>query len=356
MGDGFLSQQIRRNGRNNLILGLFFAAAIATVCGLNSRNLYNFFRGPFPVSSAEITSLDNPDSRRQFYVTVQGGQTFSTGIEEKETVEFFTSHHPFLLTVVGDKLLLVKAPGGAVDPANFKGALIQPSADLQSRVIALIVKKNPELAGHILPVMLDGTYFDWATYTALGLGAVFFVVACILVLNGAKVLADSSAHPIWKTLAQQGSPQQVGSQLDAEIQNEGGGQVFGDARLTTNWLVGASTFSTQAVRVSDVVWAYQRIVKHYQGFIPVRKSFSVKICARDGRNFEIQQKKDSGVGLLQSLKIKTPWIAFGFTPALESLWRKNRAEFISAVDQRKSSAAASPAKSSAQQTKQLVGV
>lgn len=356
MSDGFLSQQIRRNGRNNLILGLLFAVAIATVCELNTRNLYNFFKGPFPISSAEIASLDNPDSRRQFYVAVQSGETFKTGIEEKETVEFFTSHHPFLLTVVGDKLLLVKAPEGAVGRAKFKGALVQLSASVQSRVIARILQKNPELAGQILPVMLDGTYFDWATYTALGLGAVFFVLACILVLNGSKVLADSSAHPIWKTLARHGSPQQVGSQLDAEMRGEGGGQIFGDARLTTNWLVGASTYSTRAARVSDVVWAYQRIVKHYQGFIPVGKSFSVKICARDGRSFEIRQKKDSGVGLLQALKIKTPWIAFGFTPALEALWRKNRVEFISSVDQRKNSSAASPAKSAAQQSKQLVRV
>ena len=355
MGDGFLSQQTRRNGRNNLILGLFFAAAITTVCGLNARNLYNFFKGPFPISSAEITSMGNPDSRRQFYVTVQAGETFSTGIEEKETVEFFTSHHPFLLAVVGDKLLLVKAPGGAIDSAEFKGALVQPSADVQSRVIALILKKNPELAGHILPVMLDGTYFDWATYTALGMGTVFFVVACILAFNGVKVLADSSAHPIWKTLAQQGSPQQIGSQLDAEIRGEGGGQIFGDARLTSNWLVGASAFSTHAVQLCDVMWAYQRIVKHYQGFIPTHKSISVKICMRHGRGFEIRQKKDSAIGLLQALKVKAPWIAMGFTPALANLWKTKRPEFISSVDQRKNATVVKPAMPPAQKTKELVG-
>jgi hypothetical protein len=351
MGDGFLSRQIRRNGRNNLILGLFFITAIAAVCWFNTRNLYNCFKGPFPVSGTEIASLQNPDSLRHFYVTVQGGRTFSTGIEEKETVEFFTSHHPFLITTIGDQLLLIKAPTNAKSATQFKGALVNPSAEVRNRVLAPILKRYPELAGRILPVMLDGTYFGWATYTALGIGAFLLVVGFMLAIQGAKVLADEQAHPIWKTLAQNGSAQQLGIQLDVELRGEGGGQIFGDARLTTNWLVGASAFSTRVARLSDVVWAYQRIVKHYQGFIPTHKTVSVKICTRDGRTFEIPQKKDSGLRLLQALKIKTPWIAMGFTPAQANLWTKNRAELISSVDARKNA----PATPSAQKTKELVG-
>ena len=209
MGDGFLSRQIRRNGRNNLILGLFFAVAIAVICWLNTRNLYNFFKGPFPISQTEVAAMNSPNLLRQFYITVPGGPTFTTGIEEKETVEFFTSHHPFLLTRIGDKMLLVKASDRAQDPSNFKGALVEPPADVKSRVLAPILAKNPELNGLILPVMLDETYFDWATYAALGIGALCLVLAGILVVNGAKVLADPAAHAIWKTLAQQGDRKSV---------------------------------------------------------------------------------------------------------------------------------------------------
>jgi hypothetical protein len=353
MGDGFLAKQIRRNGRNNLILGLCFIGAIATICWLNTRNLYNFFKGPFPISGAEVASLQNPNGLRQFYVTVQGERTFTTGIEEKETVEFFTSHHPFLLTKIGDKFLLVKSPEHQKSATIFKGGLVTVSSEVQNRVVGPIVAKNPELSGLILPVMLDGTYFDWATYLALGMAVVVFIAAGALVISGSRILADAGAHPIWKTLSKEGVAQQLGGQLDAEMRSEGGGQEFGAGRLTSNWLVAATTYSTHAVRLTDVAWAYQRIVKHYQGFIPTGKSISVKVFARDGRSFEIPQKKDSGTRLLETLKLKTPWIAMGFTPALEKLWKTKRAEFISSVDQRKNALAKPPA-SPEQRTKELV--
>jgi len=356
MGDGFLAQQIRRNGRNSVILGLCFAVAIVTICWFNTRNLYNFFKGPFPISSAEVASLQNPSGLRQFYVTVQGERTFTTGIEEKETVEFFTSHHPFLLTKIGDKFLLVKAPEHIPSSKIFKGALVTVSSEVQNRVVGPILSKNPELAGLILPVMLDGTYFDWATYVALGLAVILFIAAGAIVISGTRILADATSHPIWKSLSKEGQAQQLGGQLDAEMRSEGGGQIFGEARLSSNWLVAATTYSTHAVRLIDIVWAYQRIVKHYHGFIPTGKSISVKVFARDGRSFDIPQKKDSGTRLLETLKIKTPWIAMGFTPALEKLWKTKRAEFISSVEQRKNTAAVGLATQPAPKKKELVGV
>jgi hypothetical protein len=337
MGEGFLGRGIRRAGRNSILMGLSGLVIIALLFWAEARYFYNFFHGPFSVDQATLLSIQDPDARRESFVTIRGDETLDTGFEESNTDYFITMHHPILAVKAGDRLLLVKASKDT-SASQFSGELTKIPSDVQSQVLSVVEERHPDLKGRFLPVMLDGTSYRSNGYIAILAGAVFGLALIWCLWKGLKWSAKPETHPIWKKLGKFGPAQQVGSQLDAELRSEGGGEIFGSAHLTTNWLVLSSAYNIEVMRMADVVWAYPQVVKHYHSGIPTGKSHFVKVLDRDGASTTISAKKDVAPNLLNSIQRRVPWAIYGFSADLEQMWKKRRVDFLLTVDQQKKKA------------------
>jgi hypothetical protein len=210
-------------------------------------------------------------------------------------------------------------------------------------VLSVLQQRNPELKDRFLPVMLDATSYRLNGYIGIAAGTLFGLALMWFLWKGLQWRAKPETHPVWKKLGKYGSAQQVGSQLDAELRSEGGGETFGAAHLTTNWLVHSAAFNIEVIRIADVAWAYLQVVKHYHSGIPTGKSHFVKVFDREGALATISTKKNVAPDLLQSIQRRVPWAIYSFSPGLEQMWKKRRAEFLLAVDQQKKNTQASPA-------------
>jgi len=342
MGDGFLEKEIRRVGRNCLLAGLGGLVIISVLFWAEGRYFFNFFHGPFLIDQATLLSIQNPDARRESFVTIKGDETLETGFEESNTDYFITTHHPILALKAGDRLLLVKVSKDT-EATQFSGDLTGIPSDVRSEVLSVLQQRNPELKDRFLPVMLDATSYRLNGHIGIAAGTLVGLALMWFLWKGLQWRAEPETHPLWKKLGKYGSAQQVGSQLDAELRSEGGGETFGAAHLTTNWLVHSSAFNIEVLRVADVVWAYLQIVKHYHSGIPTGKSHFVKVFDREGASATISTKKKVAPDLLQSIQRRVPWAIYSFSPGLEQMWKKRRAEFLLGVDQEKRKTQASPA-------------
>ena len=334
MGEGFLGQGIQRVGRNSLLVGVVGLALMALFFWVERRYYYNFFHGPFSMDQATLLSTQNPETGRKSFFTIQGDKTLETGFEETETDYFITSHHPMLVLQVGDRLLLVKASQDT-EETQFSGELTTIPSDVQSQVLSVLEQRHPEAKAQFLPVMLDATNYRLNGYLGLLAGVVFGLGFGWLVLKGLQWSAKPETHPVWKKLCKYGSAKQVGAQLEAELRNEGGGETFGSAHLTTNWLTLSSPYAVEVMRLTDIVWAYPHVVKHYHSGIPTGKSHFVKVFDREGATMMISAKKKAAPELLLSIERRVPWATYGFSADLEQMWKKRRSEFLISVDQRK---------------------
>jgi hypothetical protein len=356
MGDGFLGTAIRRTGRNRVLLGLSGFLVVVVIFCFARPYLYNFFHGPFPTDQATLLSMQDPDTRRQSFLTIQGDETFQTGFEETSTDYFVTTHHPLLAMKVGDRLLLVKAASDT-EATKFSGEITSIPSDVRTDVLQVLQRKYPDMKDQFLPLMLDATNYRLGGYVGIPVGILFGLGFIWFAGRGMQWCRKPETHPVWRKLGKYGPAQQVGSQLDVEIRSEGGGETFGSTHLTTNWLAHSSRYNIEVIRTADLVWAYQQVVKHYHSGIPTGKSFFVKVFDRDGALILISSKKSAAPELLQSLQRRAPWAVFGFSAELEKVWKTRRAEFLSTVEQRKGKPAAAPsAAKPAADKKELVRV
>jgi hypothetical protein len=334
MGEGLLGNRIRRNGRNCVLLGLGGLLFVVVFFCAEARYLHNFFHGPFPMSQATLLSIQDPATRSDSFVTIQSDETADTGFEESSTDYFITTHHPILMAKIGDHLLLVKVSKDT-EAAQFSGELAGISSDVQTQVLQVLEQKYPGMKGQFLPLMLDATGYRFTGYFAIPAGILFGLGFIWFAGRGMLWLRRPETHPVWQKLGKYGPAKQIGSQVDAEFRSEGAGETFGNAHLTTTWLVDSHAYNIEIIRMADVVWAYLQVVRHYHSGIPTGKSHYVKVFDREGASTIISAKKKTAPDLLQSLQQRVPWAAYGFSADLEQLWKKRRPEFLSSVHQRK---------------------
>jgi hypothetical protein len=340
MWDNFITRQIRRTNRNLLITGVVFLAGVAALGGAYRRYLYNFAFGPFSIPASELTSISNPDDPRKYFLRVQGDKVLDTGmyLEVQDSSKKVTAK--FYALAIADRLLVVKAPPDNKQ-VSYMGALVTVPYELRTGFIPRMEAKYPNLLGAFLPFMLDATGFRDSNgiLGVLG-GAAMLLLGLYLVWLYLQRTANPEKHPLMKALERYGQPNDVAMQIDSELRSEPNAAVTRDVRLTNNWLIHATAFKTVLMQSRDVIWAYQKITKHYHNGIPTGKSYSIVIRDSRGQSAEVTGKKTSAPELVSTLQQRMPWIVAGFSKELEELWSKNRAGFVEAVEKRRANLAA----------------
>lgn len=336
MWDDFIARQIRRTNRNLLLLGSAMLAILGTTVGLCWRDVSNFVFGPFPVQASELNAVWSPDAPKHYFLKVRGKESFATGMREVDAADHSRVRAEVMALVVGQRLLLVKAPSSNAQ-VQFSGTLATIPGEIQSSVVQAWDAKHPDMKGAFLPVMLDATTdFRKGDNLIVALVAIFLGgLGLLLAGMSFRRRLQPERHPLLARLAQYGNVQDVRARIDAEIRGEGGGEKFGAIQITTNWLIHSGAYKTGVMASRDIVWAYSKVTKHYHSGIPTGKTYSSIIRDNKGQSLEVSGKKDSVPKLLESLQRRMPWILIGYSKELDALWAKQKAQFFQLMEQRR---------------------
>jgi hypothetical protein len=325
---------IRRSNRNQLILCIVGALLLVGFAALNTRYLYNFFFGPFPISQQTLLATDDAGTLRQYWVTVEGDDVADTGFQmvrrSRSGSESVTAAYMALL--LDRKVLVVKAQDDK-SVTTYTGYLEPISSDVRTQVVAQTEQETPELRGAFLPYMLNTDSFRGTGYAALGIGIPLFFLCIWGLVRAIKRSNDSSVHPIMRALSRFGPADYVAGQIDAELQADH--PQVGKLHLTPSWLVQAAPARLDATRLDDVVWAYKQVTQHRTNGIPTGKTYAAQIWDRHGVCITVAGKEPFVDQALAAAAQRAPWLLAGHSAELEKTWKQNRAAVLDAVEQRR---------------------
>ncbi|HYX67792.1 MAG TPA: DUF6709 family protein [Terriglobales bacterium] len=332
MGDGYIAQQIRRCNRNSLLFAGITLLVLVLATAASWRYLYNFFRGPFSTDPFQLLTVSDPDTLKQYFVTIPAGEPLDTGGAEEENG---VAKARFVAVVVGHRFLLVKVPADS-QAKQISGELTTIPGEVRSKIVAPTEASQAGLQGSFLPFMLDASDgFRTPGYVGLGLGLLFAVIA-VLVLRS-SYSSDPTNHPILLRLQKLGPGLELAANIDQEM-NSGQALKFGlSAMLTPSWLLSPGTFSLKLLRLQDLVWFYKKVTTHRVNFVPVGKTYSVMLWDRykTVSLVEMGRKEELGNSLLQELVRRAPWALAGYSADLQKLWQKDFRGVVAAVDERR---------------------
>jgi hypothetical protein len=336
MWEDFISQQIKRTNKNLLLLGGGILAVMALILSFTWREAYNFAFGPFPMQPAELTSIENPDLLKRYFVNVRGEETFPTGLQQVDANNHKNVRAVVVGMVVNKRILLVKTPADN-HQVQFTGTLVALPPEIQTGAVRAIEKEDPNLKGAFLPYMLDAEtpFRDSDSYIA----AVFFalLVGSGIYLAGLSIarMLRPEAHPLLSQLQKYGHPRDVRARIDSELRGEGGGENLKSVHITTNWLIHAAPYKTGVMATRDVVWTYPKVTKHYHNGIPTGKTYAAVIRDSKGQSLEISGKKDAVSIILGALEKRMPWVLVGYNQQLDQLWKKEKPKFFLTMEKRR---------------------
>jgi hypothetical protein len=336
MNNSLVHSTIRRSNRNQLILCVVGALLLAGFAAFNTRYLYNFFFGPFPIDQQALLATTDAGTLRQYFIKISGDRVLSTGAQEvsrdtKSGSKTITAS--FMALLLDDRFLIVKAPNDK-KITDFTGYLEAMPSDVRTEIVSDIEREVPAVRGAFLPFILNTGSFREAGYIGLGLGIPLFGLCLWGLARTIRRSNDPSAHPIMRALGRFGPPDYIAGQIDADMLAEN--PKVGGIYLTPTWLVVyRSSASLGVTRIDDIAWAYKQVTQHRTNGIPTGKTYTAWIWDRHGVCITIPGKEAAVNKVLETITRRTPWILAGYSPDLEKTWKANRAAVIEAVEQRR---------------------
>ena len=341
MAGGFVTSQIRRTSINLLMtcgIGMLALAALAAAC---DDYLYNVFMGPFP--AAQETLAQGPHDPRQQFLQVQFERLLPTDTGRIKTVNGVRTKEiisRFYVAAAGDgKVMLVEVANGQRSSV-LKGELKPIDDKVRTNVLPLLEVQYPGIGSRLTPNMFIARDYRSAAYVGLTVCG-FIGVACAAgVFVAMRRLSDPQSHPAFRSLQQMGDPAALSAELEAEL--DAGAKVLGSCRFTQNWVIYRAAFQFQLMRLSELVWMYQRIVKHYHNGIPTGKSHFAVLCDRHGGKIQLSIRPKMAEPLLVGLHRMAPWAAVGFNQELARMWKRDRSALAAMADARRAALATKP--------------
>ncbi len=338
MTSNFIKDLVRRSNLTQLSL---FGIGLILVVGaitMSFNAYYNLLAGPFTVTKDYVLGLNDVGQAKQYHVTIEADDALDTGysyVTSENGRE--TGRKNYTALVLDDRLLLVETKSD-VNNRSHTGALVNISREVQREVLDELVKEVPELDGAFLPFMLESEEFKTNTILGLVAAVICLLIAIWGVLRAFLRLSDVNRHPIMRALQRYGDPEEIADQIDHEVNSYTDKK--GNIKLTRNWLVHQQGLTFNAARLNDVVWMYKHVLKtKYYGVVTVAKTYSVYVWDRHGHCVTITSKEKQVDEMLQVIYQRAPWIIVGYDQQLEKEWKKNRAEVVASVDQRRTQAA-----------------
>jgi hypothetical protein len=338
--DDYINNQMRRSTRNLLLFSAIPFAFIVLLGAQNYRFLANLLKSPRPISSSELFNIQDAGDLRQYNVSVSGDQLIPTTFQKVLQTKSSTTNQVtrtdveqrFSILQIGDRYLLVSSQ----DPpssASLTGGLVAIPLEVREHVLGPIEKKSAISDQAFLPFMLNTKEFTgawgWPVF-----GLLLGTLCATGIVLSTQWSANPAQHPIAKQLRKYGEFNIIRGRIDSEVRQEGNLKASAPL-VTSSWFLAPSPFTLQVRPLGELAWAYQLTTQHRVNFVPTGKSYQAKIYDRQGRLIAIQAKEQAVQALLVKIGQKAPWVVLGFNAGLENLFKRQRDQFLAAVDQRK---------------------
>lgn len=334
MTSNFIKDFVRRSNLTQLSLfgiGLIF---VVGAIALSFNAYYNLLAGPFTVNKDYVLGLNDLSAAKQYHVTIEADDSLDTGysyVTSENGRE--TGRKNYAALVLDNRLLLVETKSD-VSNLTHTGALVNISGEVQREVLDELVKEVPEIEGAFLPFMLETEEFKTNTIIGLVATVICLLIAVWGVVRALMRLGNSDRHPIMRALRRFGDTEEIAQQIDHEVNSHH--EKIGNVKFTRNWLIHQQGLTFKAARLNDLVWMYKHVLKtKYYGVVTVGKTYSVYLWDRHGQCITVTAKEKSVDEMLGTIYQRAPWIIAGYDQQLEKEWKKNRAEVIASVDQRR---------------------
>jgi hypothetical protein len=310
-----------------LALGALFAAGQA-------RYLRNFFGGPYAATAEDLAAIHDPDAAPHYFVHVEGTRAVELGLEVyevrtqsgRETGRTLKAR--FYALQVGDRFLVVKAANAS--NLVVEGELRPVDGELESHLYSSADMRAVRNRFH--PYFLDTQSFRSAGYWGLGLGSVFFAVFGFWAARAWKRVQGPANDALVERASAWGDPAVVSAEIEQE--RERPWLKVGGFEITERYVVKATFYGLTVLRLSDLLWAYKKVIKKSVNFVPVGKDYQAVLCCAGG-TAEVQTKEDRVHEILQYAAARTPWALFGHTKELADAFAKDPAGFVAAVAERR---------------------
>jgi hypothetical protein len=327
MASDYIGRQLLRCNRNLLILGVFVLIIPLLVIILTRRALYNAFVGPFPVDASTLQGIDDPDQRRQYYVSYHSERTFDTGMREGTRDGGMTTK--FLLLPIGDRFLFAIVPLSHTGDV-YEGRLENISrADARDR-IEQVQANSPKLRGRLLPYQLDCVYqLRMQMCFMLGLMGILMLLGLWPISLALLRTLAPERHKTLRKIAALGDPAEVRASINEEMA-EGPTVRIGRLLFTRSWLIGHRFLGADVIRLDDVVWAHKMVMRMHGA----KASVQAMVRTRAKESCAVTDKEARVDEMLRLIAARVPWALVGYDPRLDQTWQSNPALLIEAVEER----------------------
>ncbi len=325
---------------NAVILGLLLWWAFAA-----ERYLSNCWMGPEPISAKSIETLTDPGALRRPYVSISHLPTRRTGLRdititrdqytEKETGRSVTA--TYFAALSGSRYILISSPDEQPS-SSYKGELKLVSDDLRESMQTKVLGAQGKAFDAVFyPVMLDAS--NYLSNLEI-FGGVFFPVGLLALFNVIRSLIrmrNINATPSVRAMAKfpEGA-EAVAMSIDHELETGGNQSPSKAMWLTQSWLVKKGPYKLDVVKISEIRWIYQKVVKHSVNAIPTGKSHGVMVGTEDGRLVEFLLAKSTyrkagatlSAQFLKTLMARAPWAVVGYSDELKRHFKQDRSGFF----------------------------
>jgi len=324
MWNNWIGQRIRRGNQRILLFGLSFCVAAAAILWLMRFALDNFFRGPFPLTVADLALIKDPSQMTRYFVTfeapLRGPTPFQvrnkSGVVSAEYVVVDVEHRPLLVRVTPPH------------PENiFTGKIRLPDFEEQTKVLAVLEKEKPGSKSVLMPYIVDAQPENFRVNVIMGLVFVGILAAVGLGLAAWAVwrMGNPARHRLARSLQRFGIPHEVADTIAAETASA---QPFriGGITLLGRW----ADCGSNIVRLDDLIWIHKLVVR-----INGAPTYHIKMYDRHGFQVSVAMKDKHVDAVLTALFKLAPWVLTGYDAKLEDFWKRKRQVMIDAVDERR---------------------
>lgn len=333
MEESLIFNKVRKSNRVLFLLCLAGILILFTLLAVFWRYFYNFIRGPFAITTAELSELTDPTTRTEYYVTIKADDIADTGYQRITTYDDGSQEieATFPVILIGEKILLIETNQTELD-ASFTGALKPFSDEVKTNVLDVLIADVPELTDYFLPFMLLENNFRLPGIIGLSAGFVLFIGLMIGCLVAVRRMGSPLLPASINNLERFGAVDETLDNIDNEM--EANQQQIGDSILTQNWLISSTSSSLDAAKLSEVVWFYKQVTQNRTLGIPTYRSNSIIVFDHQGHQLTLTSTESKTDQLFAELENRCPWAEIGHSEELESLWINDRPAFLEKVSQR----------------------
>jgi hypothetical protein len=321
----YLSKIIYTKSHRRLLFGYLLLAIAATIFIYQHNYISNLISGPRSISATSLESELLSGNIKDLNINLellpdsvyQAGYTYVTQTVDKSTnkVESETTDQEYYLAIIGRHVLVLEGVPNQIPTGNFEGVIIPLSSDLQGKLVADF-NNDPELSGSgasILPYALSnkgmmGIDSFWGFLFGIGL-------ACWGGFLTYRRVTDrkDKKHYAYQIAPTIGYRNMEDFSKDFMNANEAGTVKIGGYKLSSKFLFRENFFSFEVYPMSQMFWAYKKVIKKSVNFIPTGKDYEVVIHFKPSKTVAIKESEENVNQHLMLLAHLCPEAKFGYT-------------------------------------------